>query len=537
MARRKPRLLKDLDINEVSNVDNPANQHSLHVLRKFNQQHDPHSGEFASGGGGGASAGAKQKADRLSDDADAASNNVEEHDHPSDSFYTTHKDAADAHREAATAQRSVGNDVEARRHDAMAAYHDAKQGVNAIRDDSSERAAKASSEANNASIEANNSPNSDPELHAHAAYKHMQAAIANSNINNKTRNFHLRQAQTHNEFAGLFNKSQPGPTDVHIDAALDSDDISEKPKCKNCNGAHATKDCPMKKSMADRAAGFIKSFFKGAPSEEVADDDPENFEEASSQLIAAIRKSATTVETDEDFLNDVGEHLAVFNAQIIEKVVSGLDNDVEPVMPDAGALSGEPVKTEKGMKTSEKEALLVDLRKKLTDAEAIVPEDAASHSADSVTKKDEKDPDKIKPVIKAEIQKLADENKSLRESVTKLQEAADERAALDEAKELVGKSGLDPKEVALLLRKGDDESRAVVKSMVAKAVVFAKNSKAFEEIGADVEDGGANVELEKMVVDVMKADPKLTKQQAITKVLSENPELYDETEYDEEGDE
>jgi hypothetical protein len=339
------------------------------------------------------------------------------------------------------------------------------------------------------------------------------------------------------------DKGQPDAGSAHIPAAIGaimpgtkttSPDVT-KP-CAKCGTAHKGDTCPTKKSMGERAALFVKNFFKAEDDTDDVDD-VVDFTDASNQLISSMRKSATTAKTDEEFLNEVGAHLSIFNAHVIEKVAEGLDNDVEIVMPDAGASSGEPVITEKGMKTSEKEALLVDLRKKLSDAEAVVPEDqtaASAAAASAVTKKDEATTE-LSPVAKAEIQKVADENKSLRESITKMQDENASRAALDEAKILVGKSGLNPVEVATLLKNGDEASRSIVKSMVARAVVLAKSAHAFEEIGSSGEDGGANVEFNKKVDEIAKANPKLTKEQAVTKAMEENPDLYDETEYDDDS--
>lgn len=525
--RKKPQLLKDLEINEVSNVDRPANQHSLHVLHKFNQDHDPKDGEFASG-----SAGAKVTSATRSDVYDVANQRA------LDATGNAHQNSAYANRESARNPNSVS---------AVQAQETAK--------DSHLRAAEAHRSAANLP----GVPQDAKASHIAAASTHESLAAHPDWFNTVQRDHYgeeggftgggteqqvkpehvmdvLTAMAQHGDFGKPVNKGQPTPADVHIPAAIgaiapainsDSIDVSETP-CKKCGKVHAQGACPMKKNMADRAASFIKNFFKTDVEQDDVDEEPIDFQSASSQLVSSIRKSAKLAKNEDDYLNEVGEHLAVFNAQIIEKISEGLDTDVDPLMPDAGALSGEPVKTEKGMKTSEKEAKLAELRKQLSETEALVPED---QKTDPVNKADE-----LSPVAKAEIQKVADENAKLRDSINKMQKENNDRAALEEARTLVGKSGLKAESVALLLSKSDDEGKVAIKEMVAKAVAFAKQAQAFEEVGADGEDGGANVEFAKAVDENMKADHKLTREQAIRKTLEENPELY-ENDIDDQEDE
>lgn len=120
--------------------------------------------------------------------------------------------------------------------------------------------------------------------------------------------------------------------------------------------------------------------------------------------------------------------------------------------------------------------------------------------------------------------------KAQAETIEKLLAKDAARERLTKAQTLVGKAPVSAEDVSTLLEQLDEKGEAVLKALLTKTSELAKESHMFEELGVrGEEEMAAEQEIEKKAEVIRKANPKLTEAQAYTQALSENPELYDAT--------
>lgn len=138
------------------------------------------------------------------------------------------------------------------------------------------------------------------------------------------------------------------------------------------------------------------------------------------------------------------------------------------------------------------------------------------------------------PKIRELLEKAQSDAKTAKEEADKLKKANDEKDA-ELKKELLNKEaekypsiGATKEDLIEILGSVDEKTSTLIKAIFSATNEALKDNKLMKAIGSDKdpEDKKAMEKVEDKVSELRKADPKLTKEQATTKVLKENPELY-----------
>lgn len=135
------------------------------------------------------------------------------------------------------------------------------------------------------------------------------------------------------------------------------------------------------------------------------------------------------------------------------------------------------------------------------------------------------------PVEKSdEVLKAEEERDAAIAKLAELSKSAEERDRLALAKSMAGDSGVSVEPLAKALSQLDDEGRTLVSGLLAKHNAILKDSLLFKSMGSDSGAPAAPAELlEKAATALMTEDTTLTKAQAVTKAMEQNPKLYDAT--------
>lgn len=126
-------------------------------------------------------------------------------------------------------------------------------------------------------------------------------------------------------------------------------------------------------------------------------------------------------------------------------------------------------------------------------------------------------------VLKTEIEKAQKDAKDAREEIAK-------RDRIAKAQSMVKNTSIKPEDVVKVLEATNDNAdvSAFVADTLAKLDTAIKAGRVLQELGDDHGEAvGKNVEIDKAIESVLKADPKLSKEQAFAKALLANPQLYD----------
>ncbi len=152
-----------------------------------------------------------------------------------------------------------------------------------------------------------------------------------------------------------------------------------------------------------------------------------------------------------------------------------------------------------------------------------------SHTPEDIIVKD----DVLKGLSPAQRAHVESIEKSASDAVTKANEVvakAQERERQEIAKGLAAGTTAKPEEVAALLKQLDEPGQTVLKSILGSFAAVTKASALLKEQGRDdATDPGTDGEIEKAAAEFQKADPKLTRAQAVTKAYNAHPELYEQS--------
>lgn len=179
---------------------------------------------------------------------------------------------------------------------------------------------------------------------------------------------------------------------------------------------------------------------------------------------------------------------------------------------------------------------LEELEKELEDLEDDdATDDKETDMKGAVTKADL---DALMVRVEATVAKKDEELTKKDELISKLQSTVDklvadsaEREVVAKAATLVGDAPVESAAVAVLLKQLDPAGQEALTTIMKSFSEVTKDSKLFDAISS-VSDlsTDAQTAVEKSIERIMKADPKLTNEQAYAKAIAENPELYDELE-------
>lgn len=126
----------------------------------------------------------------------------------------------------------------------------------------------------------------------------------------------------------------------------------------------------------------------------------------------------------------------------------------------------------------------------------------------------------INKQVEERLTKLHDENIELRKNLDTLTEERADEKRQTEARAVLGKgaSDKDIKALADLLKSAAPEQVEFVKSLASRSAKLAKSAALFDEIGTSTSNGGSTSSaVETMVSDLQKANPAMTRPQAIAK--------------------
>ena len=179
---------------------------------------------------------------------------------------------------------------------------------------------------------------------------------------------------------------------------------------------------------------------------------------------------------------------------------------------------------------------LEELEKELEDFEDDdATDDKETDMKGAVTKADL---DALMVRVEATVAKKDEELTKKDELISKLQSTVDklvadsaEREVVAKAATLVGDAPVESAAVAVLLKQLDPAGQEALTTIMKSFSEVSKDSKLFDAISSvtDLSTDAQSV-VEKSIERIMKADPKLTNEQAYAKAIAENPELYDELE-------
>lgn len=129
------------------------------------------------------------------------------------------------------------------------------------------------------------------------------------------------------------------------------------------------------------------------------------------------------------------------------------------------------------------------------------------------------------------LEKALSESAEAKDRVAKLEETLDAQARIAKASTLLGNiPGIGAEDFAGILKGLTPAQERSLGKVMKAANALIDQSGILKEIGkhGPAEEGSPQHKLEQAVKEVQKADPKLTKQQAIAKAYEDNPALYDE---------
>jgi len=167
----------------------------------------------------------------------------------------------------------------------------------------------------------------------------------------------------------------------------------------------------------------------------------------------------------------------------------------------------------------------VDVLEVLADAEEQAGTGGDEMEMD-IEKSLEKMPDNVKPII----EKLYKEHKETAEKASRLEDEKIEKEFIDKAKTEFGTLPVESAEFGKLLKsiheKAPDEYTQL--EGLLKALNGQINeSELFKEVGSDSKGtSGAWAKIEKSAKEYAKDNPNISEAQAVSKIITENPELY-----------
>ena len=126
--------------------------------------------------------------------------------------------------------------------------------------------------------------------------------------------------------------------------------------------------------------------------------------------------------------------------------------------------------------------------------------------------------------LEKRVTELHDANTALTKRLSDFEEKEQIRDLTDEARSILGKSAKadDVTEMVALLKTAPAEQKAFIKKMAARTAVLEKDSKLFAELGSSASGSlGKSDTAEQLAEELRKANPKLTRPQAIAKAYEQ----------------
>jgi len=266
-------------------------------------------------------------------------------------------------------------------------------------------------------------------------------------------------------------------------------------------------------------SGLLKSLF-GDRAEEQESDVTAMSDALAVSVADCIEKSATPEELEAN----LDETLSQFRTAVLEKAgddddgdddMGGGDGDDEDL--DEGDVGDATPPGKKGKKT--KKFYQGDDAMRRTVLKGLTPEGAE---------------------YVARLEKMAEDAQDAATAALKLASESVAKHAdaelLAEARELVGSSNMDPKDVVALLKNAgtNTAARETVVKMVKRQVELIEKSALFSDVGDDDLTGGApsaiaaKTQLDKFAEELRAKTPKLSIQKAFALACEQHPDLYEE---------